>query len=112
MSPESSISLSEFITCPTRHPICIIFASLEVMLRVSTAMHLSVAYDDITRQLDDNDNYKFSTCPYSTLQEFAIKNEVMVTRQSEIGRGFYIRCTCSSKVLKMFAFITDELDVP
>jgi len=61
----SSISLSEFVTCPTRHPTCLIFILLEVILRVSTALHLPVAYDDITRQLaKDNDNYKFFACLY------------------------------------------------
>ena len=60
MCPESSIPLSESVVCATRHLTCPIFASLEVMPRVSTAVHLLVAYDDITRQLaNDNDNYKF-----------------------------------------------------
>ena len=69
MCPESGISLSEFVACPTGHPICPIFTSLEIMLRVSTKLHLPVAYDDITRQLaNGNDNYKFSACPYSILQ--------------------------------------------
>jgi len=49
MCPESSIPHSEFVACPTKHPTCLIFASLEVMLRVFTVLHLLVAYDDITR---------------------------------------------------------------
>ena len=59
--PEFSIPLLAFIACPT-------FASLEVMRKVSIALHLPVAYDDITRQLaSDNDIYKFFACPYSVL---------------------------------------------
>ena len=83
------------------------------MHRVSTVLHLHVAYDDITGHLaNDNDNYKFFACPHSILQEFAVENEVMVTSQPKIGRELHVQCTCSSKVLKRFAFITDELDVP
>jgi len=63
MCPEFSIPLLEFIACPTRHPTCLIFTSLEVMPRVSSALHF-----DITMQLTiDNDNYKFFTCSYSIL---------------------------------------------
>ena len=46
MYPEYSIPLSEFVACPTRHPTCLIFASLEIMPRVSTALHLPVTYND------------------------------------------------------------------
>ena len=68
MYPESSISLLEFVACATRHPIRPIFASVEVMPRMSIALHLHGAYDDITRQLkNDNDKYKFSACSYSIL---------------------------------------------
>ena len=74
-----------------------------------TVLHLPVAYADITRQLE-NDNKLFA-CSYSTLQEFAVKNKVTVTSHLEIGRELHVRCTCSSKVLKRFAFITSELDI-
>jgi len=88
------------------------FASLEVMSRVSIALHLPVAYNDITRQLANNNvNYKFSACPYSILREFAVENEVTVTSHPEIGWELHLRCICSSKVLKRFAFITDRLAV-
>ena len=84
MSPKSSISLSKLVKCPTRHPICLIFASLEIIPRVSIALHLLVAYDDITRELaNDNDKYKFSACPYSILQEFTLEIDVMLTSHPE-----------------------------
>jgi len=83
------------------------------MHRVSTTLYLSVAYGDITGQLaNNNNNYKFFACPYNILLEFAIENEVTVTSHPEIGRELHIQCTCFSKILKMFAFITDKLDVP
>jgi len=83
------------------------------MPRVSPALHLPVAYDDIIKQIaNDNNNYKFSACPYSILQEFAVEIEVMITSHPEIVRELHIRCTGSSKVLKMFAFITDEMNIP
>jgi len=40
MCHASNIPLSELVKCPTRHPICLIFASLEVVPRGSTALHL------------------------------------------------------------------------
>ena len=83
------------------------------MPRVSTALHLSVAYDDITRHLAfDNDNYKFYACSYSVLQDFAFEIEVIVTSHSEVVRKLHVRCTSSSKFLKNVAFITDEFDIP
>jgi len=39
MCPESSIPLLGSVVCSTRHPTCPISASLEVMPRVSTALH-------------------------------------------------------------------------
>jgi len=100
MRLESNIPpLSEFVACPTRHPTWPIFASLEVMPRVSIVLHLPIAYDDITRQLaSDNDNYKISA--HSILHEFAVENEVMITSHPEIGRELHVWCTDSSKVLK------------
>jgi len=81
--------------------------------RVSTALHLLVVYNNVTRQLgSDNDNYKFSACPYSILQEFAVENEVVVISYPEIRRELHVKCTCSSKILKKFAFITNELVAP
>jgi len=72
-----------------------------------------VAHDDsLTRYIAIyNDNYKFSACLYSILQEFAVENEVNVTSHPEIRRELHVQCTCSSKVLKRFAFITNKLDV-
>ena len=81
--------------------------------RVFIALHLPVAYVDITRQLeDDNNNYKFSACPYSILQEFAVENEVTTTSHPDIKRELHNLCTNFPKILKRFVFITDELDVP
>jgi len=73
-----------------------------------------VAHDDITRQLaNNNDNYKFFACPYSVLQQdFVVEIEVMCTSHPEVVREIHVRHTDSSKVLKMFAFITDELNIP
>ena len=80
MCPDSSVPLSEFVARPTRPPTCPILGSLKVMPRVSTALHLPVAHDNITRQLSkDKDNYKLYACPYSILHEFTVGNEVMVT---------------------------------
>jgi len=59
MCPKSSIPLSELVKYPTRHPRCPIFASFKIMPRMSTILHLHVAYDNNTRQLaNDNDNYQ------------------------------------------------------
>jgi len=64
--------------CYPRHPIYI-FLSLEIMLRVPTALRLSVA-DDITRQSANYDgNYNFFVYPYSILQEFEVDREVIMT---------------------------------
>ena len=59
MCHESSIPQLELVKCPTRHLICPTIASLEIMPTVSTALHLLVAYDDIARVANDNDNCKF-----------------------------------------------------
>ena len=40
---EFSVPLTEFVARPTKYPICPIFILLEVMPRVSTALHLLVA---------------------------------------------------------------------
>jgi len=54
-------------------------------------LHLLVAYDDVTRQLaNDNDNYKFSACSYSVLQEFVVEIEVMVTSQPEVVKELHV----------------------
>ena len=59
-----------------------------VMSTVSIALHLYVAFD-ITRQLANcNNNYKFSACPYSVLQEFAVDSEVIVTSHSEMQESY------------------------
>ena len=50
-----------------------------------TTLHFLVAYiDDITRPIAIcNDTHKFAAYPYSTLQEFAVDNKVMVMSCSE-----------------------------
>ena len=105
------MSQSKFIAYPTQHPMCLIFASLKIMPRVYIALHLPVAHDNITGQLA-NDNYKFSACPYSASQEFIVEIEVMITSHPEIVRKNHVRHMDSFKVLKIFAFITDELNIP
>ena len=82
------------------------------MPSVSPALYLPVAYDDITKQLaNDNNNYKFSACSYSVLQELAVEIEVMVTSHPEVVRDLHVWCTCSSKVSKRFISISDELEI-
>ena len=82
------------------------------MPRISTALHLHVAFDDITRQLVNcNDNYKISACLYSVLQEFVVDAEVIVTSHSGIPRKLHAWCTCFDRVLKRSDSITDELDI-
>ena len=51
-------------------------------------LHLPVAYiDDITRPIAIcNNTHKFAAYPYSTLQEFAVDNTVMVTSHCEAVR--------------------------
>ena len=76
-------------------------------------LHFSVVHDDITRQLvNNNDKYKFYACLYSVSRDFAFEIEAMVTSHSEIVREIHVRHTDSSKVLKRFAFVTVELNVP
>jgi len=112
MCHDSNIPLSDLVKCPNRHTICLIFASLEINARVFAALHLPVAYDNVTRQLaNDNDDYKFSACPYSVLQEFAVEIEVMVTSHPEVVREMHVRCTIFSKFLQKAAFITDKLGI-
>jgi len=66
--PEPSIPLIESIAHLSRHYMYPLSLPSEVMRRVSTALHLLIAFDDITTQLANcNDNYIFSTCPYSVL---------------------------------------------
>jgi len=58
--PESSLSLAGFDVCHLRHLIYLIFPSFEVMSRVPTSLHLPIAHDDITRELENCDeNYNF-----------------------------------------------------
>ena len=81
------------------------------MPRVSTALHLPVAFDDITKQLANyNDNYKFSACPYSVLQDL-YDMEVVVSSHSEIARKLHALCAGPDRVLKRSVSITDELDI-
>ena len=83
------------------------------MPKVSTALQLHVAFDDIIRQLANcNDKYRFSTRPYIVLPEFTVEIEVMITSHFEVAKELHIRCTSFSKVPKRVDVITDELDVP
>ena len=61
-----------------------------------------------------NDNYKFVAYPYSILQEFTVKNVVMIMIHSE---KYSLRTVSQShsrtypmRVLRMITSITDELD--
>jgi len=56
-----------------------------------TTLHFPVTYiDDITRPIVIyNDTHKFAAYPYSTLQEFAIDNKVMVMSRSETVRKLH-----------------------
>ena len=88
--PECSIPLTKSVTPLSRHPIYSLFFPLGVMLRLSITLHLLVVFDDITGQLINcNDNYKFSVCPYSVLQEFVVDSEMIVTSYSEIVRKLH-----------------------
>jgi len=51
---------------------------------------LLVAYDDITKQLANDNNYNFSARPYSVLQEFAVEIEVMATSHPEVVRELHV----------------------
>ena len=55
----SELNLTIIVCCMSHQAsACPIFALLEVMPRVPSALYLPVAYDDITKQLT-NDNYKY-----------------------------------------------------
>jgi len=47
--PESCVLLTAFVAHLPRHPIYLFCLHLGVMPRVSNALHLPVAFDDITR---------------------------------------------------------------
>ena len=80
---------------------------------VPTALHLLIAQeDDITRQLANCGNYKFSVYPYSILQEFADDSEVLVTSHPEIVKKSYAWRTCSPRALKRLTLMTDEVGIP
>ena len=68
-----------------------LFSSLRVMPRVPTILHLLVAHDDdSTRYLANCDeNYKFDAYPYSTLQEFAVDNTLIVTSHPKTARKLH-----------------------
>ena len=46
------------------------------------------------------------------LQEFTIDSEVIVISHSETVRKSHAWCTCSLRVLRRLALMTDELDIP
>jgi len=106
--PKSTLLSIGFDVCPPRHPIYSLFPSSGVM---PTSLHLHVTHDNITRQLAScNYNNRFSTCPYSILQEFAVDNEVIVMRHHEIVRELHAWHQGSDTVLKRIAFLTYELN--
>jgi len=75
-------------------------------------LHLLVYNDDIIRRLANcNENYKFSVYPYSMLHEFAVDSEVITTSHPEIVRKSHAWRTDSSRVLRRFALMTDELNI-
>ena len=84
------------------------------MLRVLTTLHLPVAYiNDITRPIAIcNNTHKFATYPYSTLQEFAVDNTVMVTSCCETVRKLHAWRKDFDRALKRIASIACELDSP
>ena len=97
---ESSLPLTGFDVCHLRYPICVIFSSLGVMLRMPTTLHLLVAHDNITRQLANcNENYKFFVYSYSMLQEFIVDNEVIVISRPKIVRKSHTWHTGFPRVL-------------
>ena len=112
--PMSSIPPLEGLdVCPPRYPVYIIFPSLGVMLRMFTALYLSVAHDNLTKQIAIcNGNYKFAAYSYSILQEFAIDNKVIVTSHYETVKKLRVWLIDSEKVLKRIASITYDLDIP
>jgi len=96
-----------------RKLIDLIFVSLEVLS--SDFLHC-ICLKCMMRPVNRYD-YKFVAYQYSILQEFAIKNVVMVIIHSErfsLGtvNQLHGRCICPSKVLRRITFVTDELDIP
>ena len=91
----------------------LLFPSLGVMHRVSTALHLHVVHDDdITRQLTNYDeNDKFVAYLYSILQKITVNNKVIVTSHPEIVRKLHAWSAASDRVLKKSVFVTYELDI-
>ena len=75
---------------------------------------MPVAYiDDITRPIAIcNDTHKFTAYPYSTLQEFAVNNKMMVTSRCEAVRKLHAWRKDFDRALKMIAYIACELDSP
>ena len=58
---ESSIPLIESVAHLPMYPFSL---PSGVMLRIFIALHLPVAFDDVTKHLANcNDNYKFFACP-------------------------------------------------
>ena len=90
------------------------FLSLGVKPSKSGALHLPVTDDEISRQIAIcNGDYKFAAYTYSILQEFAVDDEVMVMVHFErfppgTVRKLHARHTCSYRVLRMIASISNE----
>jgi len=98
--------------CPLRYHINLILPSLGVMLRVSTAIYLPVAYiDDITSPIAIyNDTYKFAAYSYSILQEFTVDSKLMVMSHPEAVRKLHALRTYFDRILKRSASITYKLN--
>ena len=72
-----------------KKPVYPIFISVGVLPSDFVALYLLEVHDEICRQLTIcNDDYKFTVYPHSTVQEFAIKNVVIVMIHSE---RFFLR---------------------
>jgi len=69
---------------PPRKPIYLIFVIIGVLPRKFVALHLPEMHDETRKQITIcNDDYKFVVYPHSILQEFAVKNMVIVMIHSE-----------------------------
>ena len=79
-----------------------------------TILHLHVVYiDDITKLIEIcNNTHKFGVYLYSTLQEFAVDNKVIVMSRCEAVRKLHAWRKDFDKTLKKIASIAYELDNP
>ena len=83
----------------------------------SDALHLPITHDEICRQINYNDDYKFAAYSHDILQKFVVDYEVIVIIYFErpppgIVRMLNARRTGSYRVLMRITSITNELDIP